>query len=141
MSTEANSYVSMAALSRKAPALCKKAKSKLMFCPKMGALPIKSINSGSASCNIGAFWTILLEMPVRLLMNWGMGLRGLMSVENSESMRFWLNFTAPISITESRLGSRPVVSRSSETITGMGKIIPQGVYKPPQKLIRESWCL
>jgi len=40
----------------------------------MGALPIKSINSGSASCNIGAFWTILLEMPVRLLMNWGIGL-------------------------------------------------------------------
>jgi len=41
-------------------------------------------------------------------------------------MRFWLNFTAPISITESKLGSRPVVSRSRETITGMAEIIPQG---------------
>jgi len=68
--------------------------------------------------------TMALVMPVRLVMKELIGLRGLMRVENSSRTRFPLNFTAPISMIESFLGSKPVVSISRETITGMGQIIP-----------------
>ena len=68
--------------------------------------------------------TIALVMLVRLVINELIGLRGLIRVENSSNTRFSLNFTAPISITESFLESKPVVSISRETITGMRQIIP-----------------
>ena len=64
----------------------------------------------------GALRSMSSVMPVRSTMNGGRGRPGWTSVLHSPSTRLPSKRTAPISITASASGSRPVVSRSSATI-------------------------
>jgi hypothetical protein len=73
---------------------------------------------------IGAGATIASVMPVRTVMNGGIGPPGLTSVANCPSSSPPRTLTAPISVMPSPSGAPPVVSRSSTTKVTVCRGVP-----------------